>query len=355
MNQLQKFNEEIPQDLEILRYIFWFRDEILKKNEYLDMISSNISKITKDKRNKDYTDILPFKVILPLYAKVNTPYYLSIIFLKNFIKDLNEDSFLTEILFLIHSEVSTNKAFKLCRMFKLSMLSLEKIKEHLILLIPKIIIRLDKSKKNSSNGSFLPKVGIMRVYEGSLFKINKEQLDTKLIETEDNEVKYTIPLIMLFLSECFCHAKIRKRNNDIYSPSYFCNPYNNYNIMFHCETGECGRLFEFYISPNIEVIKFLKYSFISMPKLIDTKYWISSSRKELWDYLNEIMEKNKIEIEDSIEYFPDQKTEFQLNLANNNEKEDYENNFSSSNYDSEEDSKFTRKYKRIGKEVIDCQ
>jgi len=92
-----------------------------------------------------------------------------------------------------------------------------------------------------------------------------------------------------------------------------------------------------------------------MPKLLNTKYWISSSRKELWDYLNEIMEKNKIEIEDNIEYFPDQKAEFQLNLAINNEKEDYEINFSSSNYDSEEDSKFRRKYKRIGKEVIDCQ
>jgi len=240
-------------------------------------------------------------------------------------------------------------------MLKLSMLSLEKIKEHLILLIPKIIIRLDKSKKNSSNGSFFPNASIMRVYEDSLFKINKDELDIKLIETEDKEIKYIIPLIMLFLNECFCHPKIRKRNNDIDSPSYFYNPYNDYNILFHCKLGECGRLFEFYISPNIEVIKFLKYSFISMPKLLNTKYWISSSRKELWDYLNEIMEKNKIEIEDNIGYFPDQKAEFQLNLANNNEKEDYEINFSSSNYDSEEDSKFRRKYKRIGKEVIDCQ
>ena len=221
MNQLQKFNEEIPQDLEILRYIFWFRDEILKKNEYLDIISSNISKIKKDIVNKEYTDILPFKVILPLYAKVNTPYYLSIIFLKNFIKDLKEDSFLTEILFLIDSGVSTNRAYKLCRMLKLSMLSLKKIKEHLMLLIPKIIIRLDKSKKNSSNGSFFPNAGIMRVYEGSLFKINKDELDIKLIETEDKEIKYTIPLIMLFLNECFCHPKIRKRNNDIDSHLIF--------------------------------------------------------------------------------------------------------------------------------------
>ena len=61
-----------------------------------------------------------------------------------------------------------------------------------------------------------------------------------------------------------------------------------------------------------------------MPKLLNTKYWISSSRKELWDYLNEIMEKNKIEIEDNIEYFPDQNAKFQLNLAKDNEKEDYE-------------------------------
>ena len=354
INHIQKLNKEIPEDLEILRFIFWYRNEILNKKEISYTITSNITKIMEE-QDQNFTNLEPFKLVLPLKAKENTPYNLSIKFINNFIKDLREDSFLTEILFLIDSEVSTNRAFKLCRMFKLSMLSLEKIKEHLILLIPKIIIRLDKSENNSSNGSFLPKIGIMRVYEGSLFKMSKDELDTRLIETEDIEVKYTIPLIMLIFHECFCHAKIRRRNANINSPSYFCNPYNNYNILYHCELGECGRIFEYYISPNIEVIKFLKYSLISMPELLNTKYWVSSTRKELWDYMIGIMDKNRIKIKDDIKYFPNQQTENQLSLANKNENEDYEINFSSSNYDSEEDSKIERKFKKIGKDEINCQ
>jgi hypothetical protein len=162
INHIQKLNKEIPEDLEILRFIFWYRNEILNKKEISYIITSNITKIM-EKQDQNFTNLEPFKLVLPLKTKENTPYNLSIKFINNFIKDLKEDSFLTEILFLINSGVSTNRIFKLCRMFKLSMLSLEKIKEHLILLIPKIIIRLDKSDKNSSNGSFLTKEGIMRI------------------------------------------------------------------------------------------------------------------------------------------------------------------------------------------------
>ena len=92
-----------------------------------------------------------------------------------------------------------------------------------------------------------------------------------------------------------------------------------------------------------------------MPELLNTKYWVSSTRKELWDYMIGIMDKNRIKIKDDIKYFPNQQTENQLSLANKNENEDYEINFSSSNYDSEEDSKIERKFKKIGKDEINCQ
>jgi hypothetical protein len=165
-------------------------------------------------------------------------------------------------------------------MFKLSMLSLAQIKQNLLLLIPKIMIITDRPKKESI-GSLITDNGILSIYEGNLFKIGKDLSDLNIMNNKDEQVKYTIPIIMLFLHECFCCFKNRQRFSEIDSPSYFYNPYDDYKLIFHSDKGECGRLFEFYISPNIEVIKFLKYSYASMPELLNTEYWTSPNRAQL--------------------------------------------------------------------------
>ena len=347
---INRFNEKIKGDLEILRFIFWYRDYILLKEEMRDKLTENIENSIYG-NNKNSKGIEPFEVLLLYETEENTPYNLAVKFLEDFTNNLNEDSFILEILFLIDSEVSINRIFKNCTMFKLSMLSLKQIKQHLFLLIPKIVINYDSAEKDSSNGSFLPDVGVFRIYEGALFNKRKNQRDLNIMKFRDDTVKYTIPIIMLFLHECFCHAKIRNRHSEIDSPSYFYNPYDDYTLLFHCDKGECGRLFEFYISPNIEVIKFLKYSYVSMPELLNSEYWTSKNREKLWNYIKKKMEENKIEILDSLAYFPKNLVESKPEFAEN--ENDLEKDIYYSD-NSEDDLKFRKKLKKKLK-IINCQ
>ena len=285
INYINRFNDKIKGDLDILRFILWYRDCILKKEEmrgkFIDGILDVIMNNENNENNENFNGVEPFKVLLFDESGENTPYNLAIKFLENFINNLNEESFIFEILFFIDSEVSTNRQFKHCRIFKLSMLSLAQIKQHLLLLIPKIMIIIDRPKKDSSINSLITDNGIISIYEGNLFKIGKDLSDFNIMNNKDEQVKYTIPIIMLFLHECFCCFKNRQRFSEIDSPSYFYNPYDDYKLIFHSDKGECGRLFEFYISPNIEVIKFLKYSYASMPELLNTEYWTSPNRAQL--------------------------------------------------------------------------
>lgn len=152
LEHINKFKDKID-NLEILRFIFWFREYVLLKEGSRSQLISNIYN-SIETENENFNNIEPFQVLLIQECKENTPYYLAVKFLNKFIKDLNEDSFIFEILFLIDSEVSINRTFKNCKMFKLSMLSLNQIKQHLLLLIPNLIIRFDRSEKDHSDGSF---------------------------------------------------------------------------------------------------------------------------------------------------------------------------------------------------------
>ena len=357
ISYINKFNGKIKGDLDILRFILWYRDCILKKEELLGkFIDGILDLIIKNNENNEnnwnFNGLEPFKVLLFDESGENTPYNLAIKFLENFINNLNEESFIFEILFFIDSEVSTNRQFKYCRMFKLSMLSLAQIKQHLLLLIPKIMIIIDRPKKDSSNATLLTDNGIISIYEGNLFKIGKDLYDFNIMNNKDDQVKYTIPIILLFLHECFCCSKIRKRFSEIDSPSYFYNPYDDYKLVFHSDKGECGRLFEFYISPNIEVIKFLKYSYASMPELLNTEYWTSSNREKLWRYINQKMEENKIEILEKLDNFPTNLIEAKPQFAD--KRSDYEADIYYSD-NSEDESKFKNRMKRKKKKVINCQ
>ena len=104
----------------------------------------------------------------------------------------------------------------------------------------------------------------MECYEGTLYEMDKDNLNLILIEKEDNECKYTMPLIMLFYHELFGHTKQILDNNHSISPTHYYNPHDNYKLCYHCFLGEIGRLFEFYISPEIEVINNLKILYLQM-------------------------------------------------------------------------------------------
>ena len=149
----------------------------------------------------------------------------------------------------------------------------------------------------------MPSCGIIECFEGTRYEMDENELNLILIETEDNECKYTMPLIMIFFHELFGHAKHRLDCCSI-SPSHFYNPYNNYKLSFHCVAGESGRLFEFYISPDINIIKYLQFSLFPNKDLLLTKLWVSQDLKELRNIVKEKINIYKFDSEKEIAKFP---------------------------------------------------
>ncbi len=304
-------------NLNVLRMLFWYKKYYISNNDF-------ISKLKDDFENMNF--INDFKLCYPKNCTHNTPYNNAIVFMEEFINKLDENSYLLEILYLIDSEASSNRIYKSCRIFQFSLLSLEQIKSHLKLLIPEVIIRYKNSKKSDSNGSYIFHYGVTRIYENELYKF-ENNLDKYLIEEKDIYYRFSIPLIMILFHECFCHAKIKIKNEGSESPNYFYNPHKDYGLTFHDYFGESGRIFEFYISPNIDKIRFLKYSLTPLPELGDVNLWVKENMKELNKIIDEKMKNFDMDsIKDQKIYaFPTGEIEENLELAEKDVDYDSEN------------------------------
>jgi hypothetical protein len=144
----------------------------------------------------------------------------------------------------------------------------------------------------------------MECYEGTLYDINDNSLISKIIESEDNDCIYSMPLIMLFFHELFGHAKHRLDNNYSLSPSHYYNPYDNYKLCHHCKYGESGRLFEYYFSNDINIIHYLKFGFFPNKELMNVKLWTASDLSELRQIDRKKIKYNNFKSEKIINCFP---------------------------------------------------
>ena len=331
----------------ILKILIWYYYTYIL-NEYF---TDNVHKISGLFTPENYND---FKLIFLEKTKKNTPYFNAYNFLINFIDNLNEDSYLLEILYFFDSNSSGNRIYKNCSTFKFSLLSLEQIKQHLKLLIPKVIIRFKESKNNYSNGSYLFKHGLIRIYENSLFKLGKD-LDKYLIEKEDINCIYSIPLILFLIHESFCHGKTKLDFQENDSPNSFYDPHDDYNLIYHCSDGESGRLFEYYISPDKEIIRFLKYSFVSLPELLNVKLWTGKDLNDLIKLIKKKQKENNIIFseQDEVSYFPDNNFNYFENATNNNNYES--ERYSSLDEDYIDDDSKMQKSKRKKKYEKNCK
>ena len=118
----------------------------------------------------------------------------------------------------------------------------------------------------------------MECNEVTLYDIKDNSLINKIINEEDIECKYTIPLIFLFFNELFGKAKFIFDNNYLMFPSHYYNPYDNYKLCFFNNYNE---LFEFYISNDTEIVKYLKYALFPNNELLNIKLWTSKNLNEL--------------------------------------------------------------------------
>ena len=266
------------RNLNILRVLFWYKKYYISNPKF-------ISKIIYFDDLEKAKSIQGFSFCYPKNCAKNTPYNNAISFMENFVEILNEHSYLLEIFYFIDSEASNNIIYKNCRMFKFSLLSLEQIKLHLKLLIPEIIIRYKNTDKIKN--IFYPfNYGVVTIPEYEIFNLNEKDLDKCLINEEDINCKYSIPLIMYLFEKCFCQEINKSKSERNEFPNYFYNPYDNYNPTQYNYNRGNGKIFEFYISSNIDKIRFLKFSLSPLKELFDINLWV----KENLDEINKIID-----------------------------------------------------------------
>ena len=357
INILNDLKINIPNDFDIIRIIIWFNDNYLLNNKFEKRIYNFSSLETLDVAdNNQIKNLLEFSFIYPKKIKNNTPYKICYEFLNEFIENLTEDSSLFEIIYLLDSDLGSNRLYKNVRQFQLSLYNLNQIKQHLKSTIPDVIIRKFHSENDVCNGSFYPSYGVIQCYEGILYDINDISTISKIIENEDKECIYTMPLIMLFFHELFGHAKHRLDNNYSMSPTHFYNPYDDYKLCYHYHLGESGRLFEYYISNDVEIIKYLKFGLYPNKILLSSKLWVANDLSKLREIIKEKILKNKFTCKKNLSNFPDGKGGDFAILATGKEDEKYLTDQSKDiiyNYDDNSDNYYPNKI-FLFKGSIDC-
>ena len=74
------------------------------------------------------------------------------------------------------------------------------------------------------------------------------------------------------------------------------------------ENPESGRILEFYISKNVEKIKFLKFSFTPKSQLLDEKLWVDENFEKLNEVIDELMKDSQSDyLKYEMAYFPNDK------------------------------------------------
>ena len=289
----EKYDDEYEKDKKIkFDYIPLFTqnvDNTLDFENYLEKIRKETTGQKYSlKRNFKEHEINDESGILIL-SKINqkSAYYQAYDLLKKIIKNITKESALFELLYSINSGTGSNKISKEIT-FKMSLLSEKKIKKELELLIPKFIFREASIFPQSLayNAYYSPTSNILLVNENTYFNMSLEEGYQKLIQNDDNEGKYTIPLLMLFLHEFLGHGKHALKVNLKYgrekSPTHMTIGYKENLSTFYVESkGESGRFLEFFISPYEEIIYYLKYSQDSFRELLDYKLWIAKDMNEL--------------------------------------------------------------------------
>ena len=336
---LNDLKQKIPNSYDILRFMLWYNGNYFKNEDFKDYINDKCNYDFNQNDGKLIEKLNGFSLVFPNSCKRNTPYKISYDFLYKFIDELSEDSYLLEILYLLDSDTASNRIFKNVRTFQLSLLSLSQIKEHLKFIIPEVVIRRFHSQSDWCNAIYDIAYGTLECFEGTLYDKDADFLKSNLIENEDTKYEYSLPLIMVFFHELFGYAKHRLDNNYSFSPTHFYNPYANYKLLYHCLNGESGRILEFYISNDIEIIKYLKFALFPNVELMDVKLWVASDLNELRQIVKQKIKDNNFSCKKKIKYFPDSKNNTEPIQATEDDEDNYlsdQSNFSKGIYDSDE-------------------
>lgn len=170
---------------------------------------------------------------------------------------------------------------------KLSMLTIDQVKEHLLNLVPKFFFKVKYTDFSavSNKNSF-----ILFINESNLLGIES------LEEIESNKQKFVLPIMAEIMHENFSHLKSRYEDNTSDSPLLSQIGLKNVLLCPNEFESESGFLFEqlFIDSPN-ELIA-IKTPNDELFELTDSKYWVQKTFKLFKEKTKNYVSKYKIKI-----------------------------------------------------------
>ena len=250
------------------------------------------------------------------------PYYKSINFIKNIITNLKEESRLFEIFLYFDSNIienllisyeetnpkdkndNNNKVKKLHPTeYGLNMSNIDEVRDHLIKLIPKYIIRIDSGMKFNANYDPISKIMILN--EMQLFKIKSVTLN-KIFQKDKKNDRYVLPIIIEILHEIYSHGKKRFIDNNEKSPQEYRDSKHNYKRLkirkkikpFQIiDYPESGVVLENYISENRNVLRWLRkiHGNNEEKQIMDISLWVERDFKKLEDIVENYINLDKTE------------------------------------------------------------
>ena len=296
LNKLEnKLKNKLISQRDILSFTYYFYEHYCSIEKYKDCLDQKL-KSYKDLYDNSSINWLDFEIIFIKECKKDSAYYKAIKMLENILVNLKPNSKLLEIFFFLDSgsgkirknnEIDNSKTS-----FNLSMISKENIISHIKNIIPNIIIRKDKARKRKTDPYAECDIysGMMTIYEKTLFQKKLYETTKFLIEEPDKNDNYTITIFLCLLHELCSHLKLLLKEKTIKSPNIINDPYDDYKEL-ELDRAESGRTLEYYISNDINKIKFLKFSFSPKKDLYNHNLWTDENFEKLNLIIETLMKK----------------------------------------------------------------
>ena len=251
------------------------------------------------------------------------PYIKAINFIKNIIINLKEESRLFEAFLYLDSDVIKNLLINIQRKneeitdiygdtkiielsenpteYGINMINIDEVRNHLLKLIPKYIIRIDT--RMNFNADLDPNSKIMTLNERRLFNKGSKGLK-KTFQKEKVSDKYVLPISIEALFQIFGQGKKRLNNKEAKSPEdYRDSKYNYKRISIKKRISnfkeiiypESGVVLENYISENKNVLRWLKslHSFEEYKGLLNVSLWVDDKFSDLEKIVENFLNKDK--------------------------------------------------------------
>ena len=222
----------------------------------------------------------------------SNPYNKAIKFLREIAENLNEDSYLFDVLYQYNCDISEDTGKPKAKdknetdilKHELNMLTVKEVSDHLISILPDFIVRYTGPGDVFAFYAFL----------NDLIFINEQKsFDENEIVNFDRKLQYTVPIVILFLHECWGHKKVYSSNKlrkDSPSRNYFrgdnfeekiLETYNKDSTI----KGESGLQIEYLIAGKLNkaiVSKYLLTPRISHNlSILNSKLWVQPDFGEL--------------------------------------------------------------------------